>query len=446
MLIVIAMSFNIPLEERKENPERSCWNWRSYKILEASMKKRSLSGLILVIVLSSILSACGATNSTPANNAGADNSANNTSSENTSQGGPGGQPPTGSPGGGGPGSNTVDTASRVTDVAATITKGSTSDTSACSNGNSTAQVACLSQAFAKTLSDKETQSLKYDLTSQNAAVWSNLPTGAVKRNGLMLGSLSAKSLEAFKALAAVALGESGYDTLKSIIMADEYLGTDTGNKMWDADLYYIAFLGEPSATSPWILQIGGHHFATNLTYNTKTASATPMFVGVEPQSFTKDGVTYAPLATRHDAMYNMIQSLSVTELASAKLKKTFDDVLLGPGQDGKFPASEGILVSSLSTDQKALVKTAIEAWVKDTNPDISQDMLTAYLSEDALNKTSIAWSGSTNSSDNGSYIRIDGPRVWIEFVCQTGVAYKNKIHFHTVWRDKVADYGGSFSG
>ena len=53
--------------------------------------------------------------------------------------------------------------------------------------------------------------------------------------------------------------------------------------------------------------------------------------------------------------------------------------------------------------------------------------------------------GSANLSTAGSYVRIDGPRVWIEFVVQATVADKTMVHYHTIWRDKVADYGGAFA-
>lgn len=346
--------------------------------------------------------------------------------------GEGGAPPTG---GGGMGGGT--TADRVTDIAANIVN---------DPAVSDATVVELANAFMQTLSSDELNTLQYDMTAENAAKWSNLPVGAAERNGLLISSLDEESLEAFKSLAIKALGDNGYETLKSIILADEYLGTDNNTQMWDSDLYYVAFLGTPSATSPWMLQIGGHHYATNLTYNTSVESPTPMFVGVEPQSFKWDNVAYAPLESRRSAMYAMLTSLSDAQLSSAKLSKSFDDVLLGPGQDNNFPTSEGVLVSSLSDSQKELVKQAITAWVQDTESSISEELLASYLSDEALNQTRISWSGSTDSTVNGSYIRIDGPRVWIEFVCQNGVAYQDQIHFHTVWRDKTADYGGSFSG
>ena len=32
----------------------------------------------------------------------------------------------------------------------------------------------------------------------------------------------------------------------------------------------------------------------------------------------------------------------------------------------------------------------------------------------------------------------------IEMVIQQGVAYTSYVHYHSLWRDKTADYGGNF--
>ncbi len=50
-----------------------------------------------------------------------------------------------------------------------------------------------------------------------------------------------------------------------------------------------------------------------------------------------------------------------------------------------------------------------------------------------------SYSGSPAVDDNGDYVRIDGPRVWIEFCCQ------GDDHYHTIWRDRVTDHGAEFS-
>jgi uncharacterized protein (TIGR03437 family) len=69
-----------------------------------------------------------------------------------------------------------------------------------------------------------------------------------------------------------------------------------------------------------------------------------------------------------------------------------------------------------------------------------------------LDSTYIAYTGSGTAGDastflnaNTNYARIDGPSVWIEFACQTGIIFRNQIHYHSVWRDRNRDYGKDLS-
>ncbi|WP_162198456.1 DUF3500 domain-containing protein [Paenibacillus wulumuqiensis] len=396
------------------------------------MKKSLIQGLIIATTCTAILSGCGSTEE----NQTAEETATEESTAQQQGGPPNGGPP------GGMGSANVDTDSIVTDVAATL------DEEVSVSNDSTSvdtQATQLAQAFLDTLSDEQKKSIQYDLTAENAATWSNLPVNAVQRNGILLGSLSEESLKAAKKLFYVALGDEGYKQLIMNLEAEEVLGEQ--NEGYDADLYYISFLGEVSDSSAWILQVGGHHYANNFTFNTKQTGATPFFIGIEPQTFENAaGETVEPLATRKTAMYSMIDSLSDEQEAKAELTDKFDDVLVGPGNDGNFPTEHGgIPVSSLDESQQELVKEAIKTWVSDVNEEDQKELLNAYLSDEALAQTYVAWSGSTSSEDQGSYLRIDGPRVWIEFTVQGGIVFRDQVHFHTIWRDKTADYGGEFS-
>ncbi len=403
------------------------------------MKKPWLAIICLTLLFSLVLVACS-------NNKNNDTAETEdsvvTQTDDTGGAPPEGGAPDGAPGGG---PSSGDIPESVTDVAAVIEAVETPDMSACSADGSSVQVACLAKAFKDTLTEEQAEEIQYNLNEENAQIWSNLPISAAERNGVMLGSLSEESLQAFFALARAALGETGYETFKEVVLADDHLNS-MNSGMWSSNYYFTAFLGEPSEASAWILQIGGHHYASNLAYNTQMASATPTFTGTEPLAYTTEGgVNYAPLQGRRDAMYNMLSSLTDSQLQQAQLSKSFDDVLVGPGEDGAFPASEGIAVSELTDEQQKLVKEAIIAWVEDTNEEVSAELTSAYLSDEALSQTKISWSGSTSLDEHASYVRIDGPRVWIEFICQTGVAYRDQIHYHTIWRDKEADYGGSFS-
>ncbi|MBV9880725.1 MAG: DUF3500 domain-containing protein, partial [Gemmatirosa sp.] len=249
-------------------------------------------------------------------------------------------------------------------------------------------------------------------------------------------------------VAKAALSDTGYATFQAIRAADTYLGQSASG--YGEGNYVIAVLGTPSTTSRWMLQLGGHHYAYDMAFNgtatpNVTTTGTPFHLGVEPQAFTLNGVSYAPLQSRKVAMYTMINALDATQKTAAQLSSRFDDVLLGPGKDWQFPTSQGLLGSSLTAAQRALVAAAIQQWVRDLPAPQAAAVMADYTADSSLARTYVAWATSTDSTVQGSYIRIDGPRVWIEFVCQAGVVFRSQIHFHTIWRDRVRDYGGSIS-
>jgi hypothetical protein len=57
----------------------------------------------------------------------------------------------------------------------------------------------------------------------------------------------------------------------------------------------------------------------------------------------------------------------------------------------------------------------------------------------------VGYSGSTDLSATSSYARIDGPRVCIVFTVQEGTVDTPQGHYHTIWRDKAADYGAEYA-
>ncbi|MCU7729277.1 DUF3500 domain-containing protein [Actinoplanes sp. KI2] len=215
---------------------------------------------------------------------------------------------------------------------------------------------------------------------------------------------------------------------------------------YGSGIYFLAFLGTPSTTGTWQLHFGGHHLAVNLTYRAgRVAGSSPYFVGVEPTSFTDaDGDTLQPLSIMRDGMLRLTGSLTTAQQAKAKLTESFSDVLIGPGKDGQFPTTkEGISVRELSPSQKKLVLAAIHPWVAVVDDATAGQLMKAY--ERELDRTFVSYSGGLGLDTHGDYVRIDGPGVWIEFICQDGVVFHDQIHFHTVYRDHTRDYGGEFT-
>lgn len=313
----------------------------------------------------------------------------------------------------------------------------------------TAAVVNATNTFLATLSSTQQTSVKYDLTSANAKIWSNLPVSAASRNGLAFSTLSSTQLEAALAVAKAALSDEGYTLFAQIRAADDVLASSQSSS-YGAGKYYIAILGTPSTSAAWMLQLGGHHIAYNITYNGTYVSGSPFFIGIEPRTWTSGGVTYAPMSLMSDAMINLGTALSSN--SSAKLSSTYDDIVNGAnsgGHDGTqtYPtgtSGRGVLVSSLTSAQKDLVKIAMEAWVDRFATDVADTLLLQYESDSALAETYVAYSGTVSLNSKGYYVRIDGPRCWIEFCVNSGIVYSD-VHYHTIYRDKSADYGGSFA-
>ncbi|UBM58657.1 DUF3500 domain-containing protein [Marinilongibacter aquaticus] len=312
-----------------------------------------------------------------------------------------------------------------------------------SSSGTVSEIIAAIDAFKATLSSSQISSLQLSLTKTLAIRWTNLPGGVSNnRNGLEYSTLTSAQLEAALKVVELASGTSsneGYDEFTQIRLADTYLGTQRGG--YSEGLYIIAILGTPSMTGDWILQFGGHHYAQNVSFsNGEIVSNTPSHQGVEPLSWTSNGTTYAPLKEEHAAMLAMLSSFSTDQLSTAKLSTTFSDVLLGPGMDGQFPSTKaGVKVSTMSNEQKTLVLEAISKWVDDLEDEASANLFEIYTNE--LDDTYVSYSGNASLSNHADYVRIDGPSVWIELVCQNGVVFSN-IHYHTIFRDHSRDYNG----
>jgi hypothetical protein len=327
-----------------------------------------------------------------------------------------------------------------------------------------ADVVDAADAFLATLSEEQHATAQIELKPQLAAKWSNLPGGSNRRNGVFFRDLKPEQVEAALKVARNALGEEGFSRFQEVRAADDVFAKERGGQgpggpaqkkaggdpaqkkgggpggaglNFGSANYMIAFLGKPSKSTPWLLQLGGHHLAFNIYYKGTAGVPTPYFLGAQPTTWKDDqGKAHAPLAPMRDAMHGLVNSLTPEQSKRAKLDARFNDVYVGPGKDGKFPAkSEGIPVSELSEASKDFVRKVIAAWTGDSPQ--GDEYRKLYDAE--LDRVKVSYSGTTNVGDRGDYVRIDGPRVWIEF-CSQG-----SDHYHTIWRDRLTDYGAEFS-
>ena len=336
---------------------------------------------------------------------------------------------------------------------------STDCRSAGPRGGVAADVAAAVGKLTPMLSDAQRALLQQPFNREAAIRWSNLPIRIVPRGGLRLGDLDVAQSNAARKVFEAALSACGLALLDAVRLADDWLvAYDQRSIGWGGGNYYLTVLGTPSATSPWMLQLGGHHLAYNFTFNGRAAGATPLFLGTEPIRFEMKGVQHQPLTAQSTAMSQLAAAISAHP--QAKLSGTFTDVVKGVivtgppgglkgGTDTGFPhtyptgdTDRGIRVGTLSAEQQQFVRAAIESYTSLPGAAVSAALRAAYEDPAALADTFVGYSGATDLSARGSYVRIDGPRIWMEFVVQPAVAHPEQLHYHALWRDKSSDYGG----
>jgi hypothetical protein len=252
------------------------------------------------------------------------------------------------------------------------------------------------------------------------------------------------------ALVTAALSREGYEKVTNIMNGDEVLknrgGGQTGGRQgtrgggrggairFGLDEYYIALLGAPSTSSPWMIQFGGHHLAINVTIAGRNSVLTPSLPAAQPAKYTLNGQTIRPLGNENDKAFALVNALDATQKKQAILTYEVKDLVLGPGEDGKVIQPEGIPGSALNANQQAMLLDLAHEWVAILNDEAASAKMAEIKAN--LPRTYFAWSGATQNGGL-AYYRIQGPTLVIEYAPQQG----DLDHIHTIYRDPTNDYG-----
>jgi hypothetical protein len=311
--------------------------------------------------------------------------------------------------------------------------------------DATARIVAAAQAVVTTLDEAGRTKVQFPFEGPQKTKWSNLPSGIFQREGIRLADLTAPQRAAVNALLSAALSRDGYRKVTEIMLADGVLGKGQagggggrgGNLRFSEDEYFLAFLGTPSVTAPWMLQFGGHHLAINLTLAGSQASMAPSLPAAQPATYTFEGRTIRPLGNENDKAFALINALDDAQRKQAILGSVVSDLVLGPGQDGRIIQPEGIRASALSAAQQTMLLDIVREWAGIQNDAFAQPRMAEIRTN--LPDTYFAWSGPTT---NGSvaYFRIQGPTLVIEYAPQRTVD-----HIHTIYRDPTNDYGAKFT-
>lgn len=339
---------------------------------------------------------------------------------------------------------TVPTATATTDATATSTSPTATPTVVATSTptttvDATPAIVAATNAFLATLSTTEQDTVLFDGTdTAQKQRWSNLPQGLYTRAGLMWGNLSETQRNAWRAVMKATLSSEGYTRVIGEWNADDQLsGSNYG-----IEFYWIAIIGTPSATEAWQWQWGGHHVTINATLVGSNLALYPSFIGSQPTSYTDNsGNTVRPLGDIDNESFALINLLDATQRQAAILGSTAIDLVLGPGQDGKTIASEGLPASQMTTAQKAAFLNLISHYTGLANDEDAAARKAEIQSE--LDNTYFAWYGSTTQGQ-AAYFRVTGPSIVIEYATQS-MGGNPANHIHGIYRDPTNDYGAEYT-
>jgi hypothetical protein len=317
--------------------------------------------------------------------------------------------------------------------------GTTSGTPA----DTTARIVVAAQALSSALDEAGRARLQFPFDSPQKSRWSNLPSPMFQRTGVRLADLTAPQRAAVMNLLSVALSPDGYRKVVDIMRGDEVLRTNQtgggrgrgagGGPVFGENEYYLAFVGAPSATAPWMLQFGGHHLGVNLTMAGSQATMAPSLPATQPAAYAFEGRTVRPLGDENDKAFALVNALDDKQRSQAVLRNRVANLVLGPGADGKTMQPEGIRASELSASQQTMFWDLVREWAGIMNDAFAEPRMKELRSN--ARETIFAWSGPTTNG-SAAYFRVQGPTLVIEYAPQNSTD-----HIHTIYRDPTNDYG-----
>jgi hypothetical protein len=329
----------------------------------------------------------------------------------------------------------------------------------------TAQIVAHAKGFLASLTDAQRKSAMFAFNdAAQRARWSNFPQGIFQRVGLRTGDMTAEQRAKLDALLEAVLSPYGMQMVREQMAADDQLKADPGQgggppgppgggargggppgggggPGFGSDNYFVAFLGEPSATRPWMLQFGGHHLAINATVAGSRLTLSPSLTGGQPTKYVKDGKPIYIVETEVKQANAMLASLDAGQKRRAILSPQRIDLVLGPGHDGQMMPPEGLPGSAMTPAQKEQLVVLIQARLGILNDQTLASAMAAIRRD--LDQTYFAWFGP--AGDAGSaYFRVTGPTLVLEFSPQ-GLGGDPANHLHNMYRDPTNEYGAAWT-
>ena len=318
------------------------------------------------------------------------------------------------------------------------------------------EITTVTNNFLKSLNEQQLQQVSYDFNDTARTKWTNLPVGLAPRPGIKYGDLSAESKIQFHHILTTLLSSQGYLKTTSIMRLDDILNEvyerayknkeiddnlikELRDLKWDYTHYFISVYGKPDASVPWGLKFEGHHISLNLSFAGDEFSLTPVFMGTDPSEVhTTKYAGLRVLSKEEDYGFQLINALTKEQQAIALISADVpEDIITNPNSEQRITQYSGIKASSLTTEQKEILKYIIEEYVNNLEHEKAHEYMHKF-EKSGINNIYFGWIGSFEPQKPHYYV-INGPDFLIEY--DNMGFQKNGNHIHSIWREKGNDFG-----
>jgi len=315
---------------------------------------------------------------------------------------------------------------------------------------SSSAMASAATKFLDSLTPDQRQEATFAFNADERLRWHFIPTEMYPRKGLLVKQMTEPQRRLAHDLLKAGLSQRGYMTASQIMDLETVLdGIEAAQRtretsprgqplVRDPEKYFFSIFGTPSTHDTWGWRVEGHHVSLHFNVvNGSLVAAAPTFFGSNPAEVRegpKKGLRI--LGAEEDGARALVESLDASQREKAIFKKEAPGDIITMANVKIDPlAPEGIPMSALNANQRALLTKLIDVYTGYMAADIAADRV-ARLKKAGEDKIVFAWAGPVERGKK-HYYRVQGPTFLIEY----DNTQNDANHIHSVWRDFSGDFG-----
>jgi len=315
---------------------------------------------------------------------------------------------------------------------------------------SSSAMASAATKFLDSLTPEQRQEATFAFNADERLRWHFIPTEMYPRKGLLVKQMTEPQRRLAHDLLKAGLSQRGYMTASQIMDLETVLdGIEAVQRtretsprgqplVRDPEKYFFSIFGTPSTHDTWGWRVEGHHVSLHFNVvNGSLVAAAPTFFGSNPAEVRegpKKGLRI--LGAEEDGARALVESLDASQREKAIFRKEAPGDIITMANVKIDPlAPEGIPMSALNANQRALLTKLIDVYTGYMAADIAADRV-ARLKKAGEDKIVFAWAGPMERGKK-HYYRVQGPTFLIEY----DNTQNDANHIHSVWRDFSGDFG-----